>query len=202
MDLPNDLSTACCHANIKYMAKKKIKKTTSSSPKKSINSLMKKISNIKMFITDVDGVLTDGTIWLDSAGKWKRAFCVKDGVGLKLLMKAGYEVGVITGGKSEDVDTRIGFLGIKHYYSEASDKTPSFDKILKDTGLKPSEIAYIGDEVYDVPIIEKVGFGASVPDAVESVKAKAHYITNTRGGSGAVREICDLILEHGYHSRG
>jgi 3-deoxy-D-manno-octulosonate 8-phosphate phosphatase (KDO 8-P phosphatase) len=161
----------------------------------------KKLRNIKMLISDVDGVLTDGTIWLDSNLKWRRSFNVLDGVGLKLLMDAGYTVGIITGGNSEDVRMRMEFLGIKYFYDGASDKVPFFQKILKETRLKPSEIAYIGDEIYDVPIMEVVGFSACPPRANKQAKKAADHETEAEGGYGSVREVCDLILEFGAHAK-
>ncbi len=150
-----------------------------------------------MLICDVDGVLTDGRLWISDDGKWRRFFHVKDGVGMKLLMDNGYEVGVISGGKSDDVVQRMEFLNIKHFYLEAADKTQPFEKILEKTGLKTDEIAFIGDEIFDIPILERVGFAATVPGAVAKVKKSAHYVTKTDGGAGAVREVVDLIMEHG-----
>jgi 3-deoxy-D-manno-octulosonate 8-phosphate phosphatase (KDO 8-P phosphatase) len=154
-----------------------------------------------MLICDVDGVLTDGRLWISDDGKWRRFFHVKDGVGLKLLMEAGYDVGVISGGKSDDVIQRMSFLNIKHFYLEIADKTIPFLEILKNTGFKKEEIAFIGDEVYDIPILEQVGFAATVPGAVGKVKKSAHYVTKTPGGHGAVREVVDLILDHGALTR-
>lgn len=150
-----------------------------------------------MLIVDVDGCLTDGTIWLDSNLKWRRFFNVLDGVGLKLLMDAGYKVGIITGGNSEDVRMRVEFLGIKYFYDGASNKIPFFEKVLNETRLKPSEIAYVGDEIYDVPIMEQVGFSACPPRAIKQAKAVADHVTKAEGGFGSVREVCDLILEFG-----
>lgn len=159
-----------------------------------------RLKRIKMLICDVDGVMTNGEIWLDSQNQWKRRFTVYDGVGLKMLMDKGYKVGIITGGKSIDVQTRIGFLGIEYFYEGIGDKTPPLLEILQKTGLKLEEIAYIGDELVDVPIIEKVGVGVSVPNGVKEAREKAKYITKVRGGDGAVRELCDLILEKGFYS--
>jgi 3-deoxy-D-manno-octulosonate 8-phosphate phosphatase (KDO 8-P phosphatase) len=161
---------------------------------------LSRLKRIKMLICDVDGVMTNGEIWLDSQNQWKRRFSVYDGVGLKMLMEMGYKVGVITGGKSIDVQTRIGFLGIEYFYEGIGDKTPPLQEIIQKTGLKLEEIAYIGDELVDVPIIEKVGVGVSVPNGVKEACEKAKYITKARGGDGAVREICDLILEKGFYS--
>lgn len=150
-----------------------------------------------MLICDVDGVLTDGRLWIDNEGKWRRFFHVKDGVGMKLLMDEGYDVGVISGGKSDDVVQRMSFLNIKHFYLEASDKTIPFNEILKNTGYKEEEIAFIGDEIFDIPILKRVGFAVTVPHAVEEVKKAAHYVTKTGGGLGAVREAGDLIRQFG-----
>ncbi len=158
------------------------------------------MKQVKMLICDVDGVMTDGTIWLDTDRQWKRVFSVYDGVGMKLLMEKGYKVGVITGGKSEDVKTRMEFLGVPYFYDGVGDKVPSFEDILKKTGLKASEIMYIGDEIYDVPLIERVGVGVSVPNGVHEAKSKAKYITRAAGGTGAVREIIDWLLKHGFYS--
>jgi len=150
-----------------------------------------------MLICDVDGVLTDGRLWISDAGKWCRYFHVKDGVGMKLLMDEGYDVGVISGGKSDDVIQRMSFLKITHFYLEAADKVGPFEEILKNTGYSEDEIAYIGDEVFDIPILKRVGFAATVPGAVSEVKKSAHYVTKIGGGHGAVREIADFIRQFG-----
>lgn len=160
-----------------------------------------RLKNIKALVTDVDGVLTDAMIWWDSDKQWKRKFSVRDGVGLKLLMESGYKVGVITGGRSEDVQTRMKFLGVHYYYDGISgDKYEPFQDLLKQSGLQPSEILYIGDEVYDVSVMKLCGIGVTVPDAVEEAKQAAHYVTKVPGGFGAVREVCDLIRKHGFYS--
>jgi 3-deoxy-D-manno-octulosonate 8-phosphate phosphatase (KDO 8-P phosphatase) len=164
---------------------------------KEMRQVARRLKKIRMLICDVDGVLTDGRLWISDDGKWRRFFHVKDGVGLKLLMEAGYEVGVISGGKSDDVVQRMGFLSIKHFYLEAADKLPPFNEILVNTKFKPEEIAFIGDEVFDIPVLKRVGFAATVPNAVADVKKCAHYVTKTPGGMGAVREISDLILKGG-----
>jgi 3-deoxy-D-manno-octulosonate 8-phosphate phosphatase (KDO 8-P phosphatase) len=160
-----------------------------------------RLKRVRMLICDVDGVLTDGRLWVDGGGEWRRFFHVKDGVGMKLLMDQGYEVGVISGGRSADVISRMGFLKIKHLHLDISDKTIPFNEILKTTGFKEDEIAFIGDEIYDIPILERVGFGATVPGAVSEVKKVAHYVTKTQGGHGAVREIIDMICTHGALSK-
>jgi 3-deoxy-D-manno-octulosonate 8-phosphate phosphatase (KDO 8-P phosphatase) len=166
-----------------------------------MRQLQQRLKKVRMLITDVDGVLTDGRLWISDAGKWRRYFHVKDGVGMKLLMDAGYEVGVISGGKSEDVIERLSFLSVKHIHLDAADKVAPFEKILNDTGFSEEQIAYIGDEVFDIPILERTGFSATVPGAVSEVKKASHYITKTAGGYGAVREIADLIRAHGALSK-
>lgn len=162
-----------------------------------MRQLQQRLKRVRMLICDVDGVLTDGRLWVDTEGKWRRFFHVKDGVGMKLLMEDGYEVGVISGGKSDDVVQRMSFLNIRHFYLEASDKTGPFEEILKNTGFDVSEIAFIGDEIFDIPILKRVGFAATVPNAVHEVKKAAHYVTKIEGGYGAVREVVDLIRQHG-----
>lgn len=154
-----------------------------------------------MLICDVDGVLTDGRLWVGEDGQWRRFFHVRDGVGMKQLMEEGYQLGIISGGKSSDVETRLKFIGVHHLYLDASDKTGPFQEILNKTGLKPSEVAYIGDEVFDIPILEKVGVAVTVPDAVKEVKKAAHYTTKIPGGFGAARELCDLICKNGAYAK-
>ena len=152
-----------------------------------------RLKKIKMLLLDVDGVLTDGRIfWLEGHG-WTRYFHVKDGYGLKLLMNAGIQVGIISGGDSKDVRTRVEFLKLTHVFLGDENKIVAFDKVVAATGLKPEEIAFMGDELFDIPVIEKVGFSATVPHAVDPVKARVHYITETQGGWGAVREVADAI---------
>ncbi len=158
-----------------------------------------RLKQIKALVTDVDGVLTDATVWWDSDKQWKRNFSVRDGVGLKLLMEKGYKIGVITGGRSEDVQTRMKFLGVHYFYDGISgDKFECYQDLLKASGLQSSEILYIGDEIYDVSVMKAVGVGVSVPDAVDEAREAAHYITKHQGGHGAVREVCDLIRKHGF----
>ncbi len=155
-----------------------------------------------MLIMDVDGVLTDCRVFMDSDGQWKRQFSIRDGYGIVRLQEAGYKTAVITGSKSKDIEQRVKNLGI-HFFSEGSlDKIPAFEKILNDTGFKPEEIAYMGDDLFDLPILQQVGFAATVSDAMEDVLSKAHYVARRPAGNGAVREVCDLILKLGAYSKG
>jgi 3-deoxy-D-manno-octulosonate 8-phosphate phosphatase (KDO 8-P phosphatase) len=155
--------------------------------------LQERLRRIRLLALDVDGVLTDGRIfWQDGQG-WTRFFHIKDGYGLKLLMKAGVDVAIISGGDSIDVRKRMEWLKIPHVFLGDEDKIKAFDKILASTGLKPEQIAFMGDDLFDLPVLEKVGFSATVPHAVDPVKAKVHYITESLGGWGAVREVADAI---------
>ncbi len=152
-----------------------------------------RLKKIKLFILDVDGVMTDGRVfWLEEHG-WTRHFHVKDGYGLKLLMKNGIQCAVISGGDSKDVRTRMEFLKIAHIFLGDEDKLTALNKIIASTGLPTEQMAFMGDELFDIPVMEKVGFSATVPHAVDPVKARAHYVTETPGGWGAVREVADAI---------
>lgn len=152
-----------------------------------------KAARIKLLILDVDGILTDGRIWWVEGTGWTRAFHVRDGYGMKLLMKAGIEIAIISGGDSKSVRERAAFLGIKHVYLGDENKITAFNKIMADIGLKPDQCAFMGDDLFDMPVLEKVGLAATVSTAVPEVKELAHFITRMPGGMGAVREVCDLI---------
>lgn len=155
--------------------------------------IQNRLKKIKLFILDIDGVMTDGRIfWLDGFG-WTRHFHIKDGYGLKVLMKAGIQVAVISGGDSKDVRMRMEFLKIPHVFLGDEDKIKALDKIVETTQLPLDEMAFMGDDLFDIPVIERVGFAATVPHAVDPVKARVHYITETPGGWGAVREVADAI---------
>ena len=152
-----------------------------------------RLRKIKLLILDVDGVMTDGRVfWLEGHG-WSRHFHVKDGYGLRILMSCGIEVAVISGGDSADVRKRMEFLKIKHVYLGDEDKLTALAKIVADTKLSLEQMAFIGDELIDLPLLECVGFSATVPHAVDPVKARVHYVTQTPGGWGAIREISDAI---------
>ncbi len=153
-----------------------------------------KLKNIKLLLSDVDGVMTDATIWLDSNMKWKRRFNVLDGMGLIRLQTQNIKVGIITASDADDVRLRFNFLKVDYFYEKSSDKGLALQDVLKKTGFDLSEIAYIGDDLMDLPVIESVGFGVAVPNSLEEVQAKADYVTKRSGGAGAVREVCEMIL--------
>jgi len=158
-----------------------------------------RLKKIRLLILDVDGVMTDGRVfWLEGHG-WTRHFHVKDGYGLKVLMKAGIQVAVISGGDSEDVRKRMEFLKIPYVFLGDEDKIKAFDKIRESTGFESEEMAFMGDDLFDIPVLERVGFSATVPHAVDPVKQRVHYITENAGGWGAVREVADAIRKAQNH---
>lgn len=150
-----------------------------------------------MLVLDVDGILTDCRLWMDSNGEWKRIYSVRDGVGIKLLIEAGYKLAIITGSKAEDVRARAKMLGFHYFFEGALDKLPSFADLQKQSGVKPEEMAYMGDDIFDIPLLKAVAFAATVPEAVDEVIEASDYTTRRPGGNGAVREVCDYILKYG-----
>ena len=153
------------------------------------------LAKIKLLLLDVDGVLTDGRIIYDSAGGETKAFDAQDGPGLKLVQRAGIQVGIITGRRSEVVARRAAELGIELVYQGIKDKSLPFKEILERLSLTAAEVAYVGDDIVDLPVMRQVGFAATVADAMEDVKPFAHMISERPGGRGAVREICDFLLK-------
>lgn len=154
-----------------------------------------KARKIKLLLMDVDGVLTNGGIIIDSRGVESKVFDVKDGHGLKLLMRAGVEVGIISGRESPVVALRAKELGISILHQKVLKKVEVLEKILAERGLKDDEVAYIGDDVVDLPILIRVGLAVAVADAMPEVKERADYITSRPGGRGAVRELAELLLK-------
>ncbi|STX28634.1 hydrolase [Legionella beliardensis] len=157
-------------------------------------NLIERAKKIKCLICDVDGVLTDGLLYLDNYGNELKAFHVQDGMGLKLLMAVGIEVGVITTSRNPVIDYRMEQLGIKYYFKGQVDKRNAFIKLKEQLGFANEHLAYIGDDLPDLAIIQQVGLGIAVANAVPQVKEFAVWQTEQTGGRGAVREVCDLIL--------
>lgn len=154
-----------------------------------------KLKDIRLLLLDVDGVMTDGRIIYDGNGLETKFFNVKDGHGIKMLQRHGIEVGIITGRTSLVVDIRARELGIELVYQGALRKLESFEHIKQRTGLVDHQIAYMGDDIIDVPVMRRVAFSAAPPDALPEVLAIADYVTSLGGGRGAVREVCDLIIK-------
>jgi len=153
------------------------------------------LKSIKILILDVDGVLTDGRVIYTDSGEEIKRFDVRDGHGLKLLMRSGIEVILLTGRESKVVLHRARDLGIEHVYQKALNKIEVYKEILAKWNLEDKEVGFVGDDLIDLPVLRKVGFSASVPDAVPEVKEIVDHITTKKGGEGAVREICELLLK-------
>lgn len=151
-------------------------------------------ARIKLLLLDVDGVLTDGGIILDDRGGETKRFDVRDGQGIALLLRAGIQVGFMTGRSSKIVQRRAKELGVRMVYQGVTDKAAAYDRIKTKTRLKDEEIAFIGDDLMDVPVLRRVGLALAVRDAWPGIRRFAHYISRSEGGRGAVREICDILL--------
>ena len=154
------------------------------------------MSKIKLLAIDVDGVLTDGGMYYSEKGDELKKFNTRDGMGIAMLQKKGIVIALITGEKSKIVLRRAKKLRIKEVYLGIEDKLEIVKKLCKKYKVSEAEIAYIGDDVNDICVLKEVGLSIAVADAIESVKTYADYITKARGGNGAVREVCDLILDN------
>lgn len=150
---------------------------------------------VRLLLMDCDGVLTDGRLYFTSGGEAMKVFDVRDGQGLVSWHKAGFSSGIISGRRSEIVDVRARELGVRFVHQGVEDKIQAFLAILAEAYVSdPFEVAYMGDDIGDLPLLRKVGLPIAVADAVPEVKAAAKYVTEARGGRGAVREVTDLLL--------
>ena len=160
------------------------------------SELARRLTQVRLLCLDVDGVLTDGKLYWAGEGLWSQRFCVRDGYGIKLLQELGVAIAVLSGGDVRSGRDRCASLGIERAYFGVVDKVAAFRDVAGSLGVTAAETAFIGDELVDVPLLSQVGFSATVPDAVDEVKAVVHYVTRRPGGDGAVRELCDLIRAH------
>jgi len=160
-----------------------------------VQDIIEKAKNIKLVIFDVDGVMTDSSLFMGDDGQEYKAFNSKDGHGLRMLQECGVKAAIITGRKSNVVAHRMNDLGIDLIYQGYRDKTPAFDDLMEKIGLSIDQIAYVGDDVVDLPVMSRVNFAIAVQDAHPFVKQHAHWITPRDGGYGAVRDVCEFILE-------
>ena len=156
--------------------------------------LVERAARIRMLALDVDGVLTDGNLYFDNQGNEMKAFCTRDGLGMRALQRHGTLLAFITGRQSDIVRRRAEQLGVEHVYQGRNDKLNAFNELLSDTGMDEAQICYAGDDWIDIPVLDRVGLAVTVADADPVVKSRVHWITTRDGGRGAVREICDLIL--------
>ncbi len=151
--------------------------------------------SIQLLICDVDGVFSDGLVYMGNQGEELKAFHTRDGHGVKSLMSAGVQIAIITGRQSQIVENRMKGLGISLIYQGQSDKVQAYDDICRKTGISPKQTAYIGDDLIDWPVMEKVALSVCVADGHPLLRQRASYVTVIPGGRGAVREVCDLILQ-------
>ena len=154
-----------------------------------------KASQVKLVIFDVDGVFSDGRIYLSNSGEELKAFHTRDGFGVKALLNAGFELAVITGRKSKLLENRMTALGVNRVYQGVDNKIVAYQELLTQLNLQPEQVAYIGDDMVDLPVMQQVGFSVCVADGHPYVKQHVDMVTFTQGGFGAVRELADLILQ-------
>jgi 3-deoxy-D-manno-octulosonate 8-phosphate phosphatase (KDO 8-P phosphatase) len=157
--------------------------------------------NVRIAFFDVDGVLTDGGIYISEEGETLKRFSVLDGYGLKLLRQAGIVPAVITGRDSKPLRLRLQALGIAHVRYGTENKLPAAEAMLQELGFDWSQAAAIGDDWPDLPLLTRAGFAAAPPNAHAEVRAVARHVTRARGGEGAAREFCDLLVTAGGHYR-
>jgi 3-deoxy-D-manno-octulosonate 8-phosphate phosphatase (KDO 8-P phosphatase) len=150
---------------------------------------------VRLLVLDVDGVLTDGTLYYSANGEELKAFNIQDGLGIKMLHGSGVEVAVITGRSSRALEQRVANLSIRHLYQGVERKLDVLELLLQTLALKPGQAACMGDDLPDLALLERCALAVTVPDAPDAVRARAHYVTRRPGGRGAVREVCELILE-------
>jgi 3-deoxy-D-manno-octulosonate 8-phosphate phosphatase (KDO 8-P phosphatase) len=158
------------------------------------SAVVKKAQKIKLLLLDVDGVLTDGSIVMDDTGREIKRFDVRDGHGIRLLMSSGVRVGFISGRLSKAVSHRAKELGVRMVYQNAQLKTETYQKIKKRTGLSDQQIAYMGDDIADLPVLRRAGLALTVKDCWKGLKPIVDYITQAKGGRGAVREAIELLM--------
>jgi 3-deoxy-D-manno-octulosonate 8-phosphate phosphatase (KDO 8-P phosphatase) len=151
---------------------------------------------IRMLVLDVDGVMTDGRLYFGPRGEALKLFHVRDGLGIKQVAAAGIEVVVISGRKSKMVDVRCRELGVEHVYQGAKEKLPVLEKLCARLKIEPSACACVGDDLPDIPLMQKVALAFAVADAHPEARHAAHLVTKLPGGHGAVREVCDYLLAH------
>jgi 3-deoxy-D-manno-octulosonate 8-phosphate phosphatase (KDO 8-P phosphatase) len=157
--------------------------------------LEKRLKGIQMLLLDVDGVLTTGEIIYTDSGEQIKIFNVKDGLGIRMLKEAGIQVGVITGRKGEALRHRCQNLGLTLVFDGARDKIKAMEKIAGETGIPLESMAFVGDDLPDLSVMQKAGLAVAVADAHEMIRHIAHVTTRAKGGRGAVREICEAILK-------
>jgi len=159
------------------------------------SELKQRARAVRLLVLDVDGVLTDGTLYYSANGEELKAFNIHDGLGIKMLQAAGLETAIISGRSSAALEKRAQNLAIRHLYQGVEHKLAAFEELLRELSLAPAQTACMGDDLPDLALLERCGLALTVPDAPDVVRTRAHYVTRRAGGRGAVREACELILE-------
>jgi 3-deoxy-D-manno-octulosonate 8-phosphate phosphatase (KDO 8-P phosphatase) len=160
-----------------------------------MQKIIERARQVRLVIFDVDGVLTDGSLFLGDDGQEYKAFNSRDGHGMTMLRQTGVVLGIITGRSSEVVRIRMESLGVAHVYQGRRDKLPAYEELKASLGITDQDIAYVGDDVVDLPIMRRVGLAIAVADAHPLVHRHSHWQTPSRGGRGAGRDVCELIME-------
>ena len=150
---------------------------------------------IELMLSDVDGVLTDGSLVFDNQGIETKAFHIRDGLGIRLWQRAGFRFGVLTARTSQIVRMRAAELDIEIVRQGFENKLPAAQQIIEQCGLQPDQACFVGDDLTDLPVMRRVGLGVAVADAAAEVRAHAHWVTSTNGGRGAVREVIEMVLK-------
>lgn len=159
-----------------------------------MDKIYAKARSIRLAAFDVDGVLTDGSLFITDGGEEIKAFNSLDGHGLKMLRESGVELAIITGRTSRSVELRAKNLGVHHLFQGVEHKADCFRSLIKARGLDAAAVSYMGDDVVDLPVLTRCGLALTVPEAPLLVRQHCDYVTRTGGGRGAVREVCELIL--------
>ena len=160
-----------------------------------MKDILEKAARIRLLIFDVDGVLTDGSLFIGDDGQEYKAFNSRDGHGIKMLIKHGVTVAIITGRTSKVVEHRMANLGVEHVYQGQLEKLPAYEKLANKLGISAAETAYVGDDIVDLPVMRRVGLAIAVQDAHPLVRTHSHWQTASCGGRGAARDVCEMLLE-------
>lgn len=158
--------------------------------------MIPKARTVRIAIFDVDGVLSDGGLHYAENGDAMKTFDVRDGMGMKLLQDSGVELAIITSRRAGSVRERAADLGIRHIQQGVANKYTAFETLLGELGLEAAQAAFLGDDLVDLPVLRRCGFAVTVADAPAVLKRHAHYVTRNRGGRGAAREFCEIILHN------
>ncbi len=160
-----------------------------------MQDIMQKAAQIRLVIFDVDGVLTNGSLFIGDDGQEYKAFNSLDGHGMRMLQDAGVQIGIITGRSSKVVQMRMQSLGITHVYQGRREKLPAYEDLIEKLNLKNEQVAYVGDDVVDLPVMTRVGLAIAVQNAHPFTRQHAHWTTAAIGGQGAAREVCELLMD-------